>query len=101
MPRSRPACLQPLTYTIAGGAITSQSATDISPYLSAALTGYEASQAYAINDSGQVVGDWSTLYGSQQNNMTGGFLYDTATHAVTPLPLDFATENWAWLPLQR
>ena len=35
---------------------------------------------------------WSTLYGSQQNNMTGGFLYNTATHAVTPLPLDFATE---------
>ena len=53
-------CATVWTYAISGGSIASQSATDISPYLSAALTGYEASQAYAINDSGDVVGDWST-----------------------------------------
>ena len=85
-------CATVWTYAISGGSIASQSATDISPYLSAALTGYEASQAYAINDSGDVVGDWSTTYGADQIQMTGAFLYNTNTHAVTSLPLTFATQ---------
>ena len=85
-------CATVWTYAISGGSIASQSATDISPYLSAALTGYEASQAYAINDSGDVVGDWSTTYRADQIQMTGDFLYNTNTHAVTSLPLTFATQ---------
>jgi hypothetical protein len=80
------------TYSISGGSIASQSATDISPYLSAALTGCEASQAYAINNAGQAVGDWSTLYAANQGQMTGAFLFNTSTDAVTSLPLIFTTE---------
>ena len=80
------------TYTISGGSVASQSATDISSYLSAALSDNEASQAYAINGSGQVVGDWSTTYGANQSQMTGSFLYNTSTHAVASLPLNFVTQ---------
>ena len=80
------------TYTISGGSVASQTATDISPYLSAAFSGYEASQAYAINDSGEVVGDWSTVYGGDQIQMTGSFLYNASTHAVTSLPLSLVTQ---------
>ena len=80
------------TYTISGGSLTSQSATDISSYLSAAFSGYEASQAYSVNDLGQVVGDWSTTYGANQGQMTGAFLYNMSTNAVTSLPLMFTTQ---------
>ena len=80
------------TYTISGGSVVSQSATDISPYLTTAYSSFQAAQAYAINNAGQVVGDWSSIYGSQQNNMTGAFLYDMSSHAVTSLPLIFTTQ---------
>ena len=66
------------TYTISGGTVASQTATDISPYLSAAFPGYEASQAFAVNNSGNVVGGWSNIYGGNQNQDTGFYVYNIA-----------------------
>ena len=78
------------TYTISGGTIASQTATDISPYLSAAFSGYEASQAFAVNNLGNVVGGWSNIYGGNQNQDTGFYVYNIASHAVTSLPAGFS-----------
>ena len=79
------------TYAISGGSIASQSATDISPYLSAAFTGYEASQAYSINDSGLSGGRWSTTM-RKPNPNDRRLPYNMNTNAVTSLPLTFATQ---------
>ncbi len=78
------------TYTISGGTVASQTATDISPYLSAAFPTYEASQAFALNNSGNVVGGWSNIYGGNQNQDTGFYVYNIASHAVTSLPAGFS-----------
>ena len=83
------------TYTISGGVLTSQTATDISPYLSAAFSGYQASQAFAVNDSGNVVGGWSTTYAANQNQDTGFYVYNIASHAVTSLPAGFSVSTGA------
>jgi hypothetical protein len=78
------------TYAVSGGVITSQTATDISSYLVGALPTCEGSQAFAVNDSGNVVGGWSTTYGANQNQDSGFYVYNIASHAVTSLPAAFS-----------
>jgi hypothetical protein len=80
------------TYTISNGSI-SDTATDISPYLSAAFPTYEASQAFVVNNSGNVVGGWSNIYGGNQNQDTGFYVYNIASHGVTPLPAAFSVST--------
>ncbi len=76
------------TYTISGGTVTSQTATDIKSAIVAQYPSAISSDLLAINSSGNAVGSWSsTGYGSSLNlsSVTGSFIYNVGTPGFTSL----------------
>ncbi len=75
------------SYTISGGTLVSQTATDLQSHgLATAYPGVQSSQALAINSSGTVVvGAAIGSLVSCPNDDTAYFLYNMSTQAYTPL----------------
>jgi hypothetical protein len=75
------------TYTVSGGSLTSQTATDIQSLVVNQFGTALSSTLLSINNSGEAVGQWSsthtTAIGLTSEN--GAFLYNVNTQAVTSL----------------
>ena len=77
------------TYTISGGSVTSQTATDLQPAVTAAFPTALSSNLVSINSSGLAVGEWGPGGGTVLvglANPGGAFTYNVNTETVTPLP---------------
>ncbi len=75
------------TYTISGGSVTSQTATDINSQVTAQFPTAETSTLLAINSSGNAVGQWcATSTGTIGLGKEGGaFLYNVYSSTFTSL----------------
>ena len=75
------------TYTISGGSVASQTATDIGSLVRAQYPSAQTSALLAINSSGIAVGSWTTTYTSSLilSGLSGSFIYNVATQGFTSL----------------
>ena len=75
------------TYTISGGSVVSQTATDIHSQVTAQFPTAETSTLLAINSSGKAVGQWcATAAGAiGLGNEGGAFLYNVNSSTFTSL----------------
>ena len=75
------------TYTISGGSVTAQTATDINPLVQSKYPFALTSDLVAINSSGSAVGSWSTGDTSSLNlsAVGGSFIYNVGTQGFTSL----------------
>ncbi len=75
------------TYTISGGLVASQTATDIGSLVRAQYPSAQTSDLLAINSSGIAVGSWTTTYTSSLilGGLGGSFIYNVATQGFTSL----------------
>jgi hypothetical protein len=75
------------TYTISGGSVASQTATDVGSQVTAQFPTAESSTLLAINGSGNAVGQWSASWTTSiaLGNESGAFLYNVNHSTVTSL----------------
>ena len=75
------------TYTISGGSVAAQTATDIGSLVQGQYSAAQSSDLLAINSSGKAVGSWSTSYSSSMtlSGVSGSFIYNVGTPGFTSL----------------
>ena len=75
------------TYTISGGSVASQTATDIGSLVQAEYPSALTSELWAINSSGNAVGSWCANWtsGLTLSSIGGSFIYNVGNHSVTSL----------------
>ena len=75
------------TYTVSGGSVTSQTATNIQALVHSQYPTALSSELVAINNSGDAVGQWSTSYvpGILLSAVNGSFIYNVGSSTFTSL----------------